>query len=208
MRQAEDPCTEELPQAQLKWMAMAEDEIALIESVPVVRSVQLIYNQHNTNANKAKATVSCCWDESGSRFKQLTVSCDEATKTTPLEALQLQELRRVIHEKHLCSGHARHPQAAARLPRLEAEAERAREAGAAHLTPAASVGSAPPAPAPTNRFDQLMAGQAAVGIAARKAAENERMAEKARVAEHAAGDAVERLRDAERKVVDERAGGC
>jgi hypothetical protein len=49
-----------------------------------------------------------------------------------------------------------------------------------------------------------MAGQAAVGIAARKAAEDERMAEKARVAERAAGDAVERLRDAERKVVDER----
>jgi hypothetical protein len=57
MRQAEAPCTEELPQAQLKWMAMAEDEIALIESLPVVRSVQLIYNQHSTNANKAKATV-------------------------------------------------------------------------------------------------------------------------------------------------------
>jgi hypothetical protein len=196
MRQAEDACIEELPQSQLEWMAKAEEEIELIESMAVVRSVQLVYNKESTNANKAKATVSCCRDEKGLRFKQLTVSCDEATKTTHLEALQ--ELRRVITEKHMCEGHERHPKAAARLER---EGERALQRGAA---PAAADAPAPPAPVPppANLFDQLMAGQAVVGIGARKAMEDERMLEKARIAERAASDAVEKLRVEERAAAD------
>ena len=95
-----------------------QEEIRLIEALPVVQKVELFYGEA-ANSNKVEATLWCCW--ASDRFKRIKDQCTEdGTKPTHLEAARA--LREKITREHCCAAHQHHPRAVARREMLEREA--------------------------------------------------------------------------------------
>jgi len=97
------------------WLEQMEEELRLLEALPVVQRVDLNYHDTDPNLNYVKATLWCCWE--GNRFKRVKESTDQTgKKPTHLEAAR--ELRAKLVAKHCCEAHRHHPRAVARREQL------------------------------------------------------------------------------------------
>jgi hypothetical protein len=63
----------EMPHELVQWLDALESEKRRLEELKVVKRVDFIFAKpgQRTGENKAQATLWCCWDGSGSRFKRV-----------------------------------------------------------------------------------------------------------------------------------------
>ena len=99
----------ELTPDDMRWLKEVQTLTRRIEALPVVvGAVQFNYDDDDTNNNKVKVTLGCCWK--GGRLDRAQDNCDESgAKPTHLEALQ--GLYKKITEQHMCDDHPHHPKA-------------------------------------------------------------------------------------------------
>ena len=104
--ETEAPLTAE----QQAWLLQLEEAKRLVEALPVVKSVELFFDDDDTNLNKVEATLWCCW--STNRLKRVKVACDKSgNKPTHLEAMRA--LHASIEKDHMCADHQHNPRAVA-----------------------------------------------------------------------------------------------
>lgn len=111
-----DEAEEHLSDDELAWLAKVEEEVRLIEAMPiVVGRVGYHYDNSKANLNKVFVTVGCCW-ASGRLKREFDTCTDDPGKPTFLEALQ--SLRMKLQEKHMRAEHPHNPRAVAHCSQL------------------------------------------------------------------------------------------
>lgn len=164
----EKPPVELESEAMALWVLELEKVQLAIAALPFVQKVEIFSDDYDQNLNKIQATLWCCWDSSGSRFKRVIESCDKTgKKPTHLEAALA--LHTSLVKKHGCNGHVFDPRAVARREQLTRERSEQRSEAEAATT-----------------FDRIRLAQARQHAATRQASAAEQAAEKAREAEIAA----------------------
>jgi hypothetical protein len=150
------------------WLLELEKVKLSIEALPFVQKVEFFCDDHDQNLNKVLATLWCCWDSSGSRFKRVFEACDKTgKKPSHLEAARA--LHANLVKKHGRADHVfDHRAVTRREQRTREHSQQSAEAEAA------------------TAFNRIGLAQARQQAAARDASAAEKAAEVAQQAEIAA----------------------